>query len=109
MEGKTIMPKERLNAERTEQHSTENQLPGSDRVEGHVWDEMLPVVSLHWQEGYAQLGVKLDIATVRRALETLSDGASYVELFTPCLERREMNAAIKHLRRARNTVHGADE
>ena len=104
------MPKEKLNYERSVRRTEESVLPGTtDKVEGAAWDEMLPVVSIHWmQDNYAQYGVKLDTAQVKRVLAESPD-ASYLEFFTEALERREMNDGVRVIRRARNAVHGADE
>ena len=104
------MPKEKLNYERTERRSEEHPLPGSsDRIEGQVWDEMLPLVTVHWTpDQYAQLSVRLDAAQVKRLLDQAED-EPYLEFFTETLDRREMNNAVRVLRRARNAVHGADE
>lgn len=103
------MPKEKLNSARSERHHDSVITPGEDGASVSSWDEMLPVVSLHWSKNHAQLGIVLDISTVRRLLSSLEDGASTVEVFAPPLERWEMNNSIKTLRRARAAVYGTDE
>jgi hypothetical protein len=103
------MPREQLNAAESIRCHEESEPDDNGNVSAAAWDEMQPVVSLHWSDQYAQFGVKLDIATVRRMLKTLEDGAIFTEVFTPALTRRDMNTAVKIFRRARNAVHGADE
>lgn len=103
------MPKEKLNNERTVRRGTEEELPDGSYTEGHVYDEMLPLISMRWTPGqHAQFGVRLDAAQVRRVLEK-AEGEPYVEFFTEILDRREMNNVVRVVRRARNAVHGADE
>lgn len=104
------MPKEKLNNERSVRRTENSALPGTgDRTEGAAWDEMLPLVTAHWTpDQHAQLSVRLDAAQVKRVLEQ-AEGEPYVEFFTEQMDRREMNNAVRVLRRARNAVHGVDE
>lgn len=103
------MPKEKLNATETIRCHEETEPNENGMASASAWDETQPVVSLHWSDQYVQFGIQLDIATVRRALAVLENGNLFTELYTPVLRRGDLNAAVKHIRRARNAVYGADE
>jgi len=65
--------------------------------------------TVHWspETGEVQLGVALDASEVRTYLKTATETA--VHWYTAPLTRREINQAIRALRRARDSVYGADE
>lgn len=106
------MPKENLNYDRVIEVTEGAPLPGELQFgkvnKVHTYHEQTPLVTLHWTSGqHAQLGIKLDRAAVERQLAEQQDGP-VLEFFSETLERREMNDAVKALRRARDAVHGAD-
>lgn len=112
------MPKEKLNYDRVLVHRREDnlvqsvvKLPDEDLAgalpDGSYHEQVL-LVELHWSpDAYAQYSVTLDRAKVEEQL--LEQSGATLVLYGECLERREMNGAVRALRRARNTVHGADE
>src|ERR1700759_3592443 len=78
-------------------------------ADGSSMHEQALLVQLHWNpDNYAQYSVTLDKAAVQKALEEDPE-LSTIQLYGECLDRREMNEAIRALRRARGAVHGVDE
>lgn len=62
------------------------------------------------RDGHVQVGFEVSTAYLKLALETPNGRDSdHTEIFTDTLTRREINEAIRVLRRARDAADGADE
>lgn len=74
-----------------------------------------PEFSIHWSTGptaYAQISVDLDVATVEQYIAQLrndSPGDTRMHFYSDMLDRGSLQRIIKAARRARDSVHGADE
>ena len=74
-----------------------------------------PEFSLHWQAqtaehlpAWGQIGCTVNVELLRRRLAD-ADGATAITLMSEVIERGEFQRSIKALRRARDSVYGADE
>jgi hypothetical protein len=74
-----------------------------------------PEFSIHWNggpQGYAQLSVEFDARQIEEYLLDLrkhSPVDSRAFIYSEPLDRESMQRLIRHGRRARDLVHGADE
>lgn len=102
------MPKEKLNYDRTEKRFTQEQVDSELTQVGY--DEQQPLVTLHWNpDNYAQFSVVVDRAAAKKLMDEAEPQEATLTFWGMPMERREMQEAIRALKRARNQVFGADE
>jgi hypothetical protein len=110
MERQGVMPKTQIN------HPRENKVyTGDSDAPTTCETTMDPILNVNWRNsvegaGHVQLSLDVSLPYVRTALEE-PNGLMVIGstlLFTPVLDRSEINTLIRALRKARDAAYGAD-
>ena len=110
MERQGVMPKIQVNYPREVEVCT-----GGTNEPTTTETVMDPILNVNWRNstdgtGHVQLSLDVSLRSARMALES-PNGLMVVGstlLYTPVLERSEVNSLIRALRKARDAAYGAD-
>lgn len=113
------MPKEQINRQKCGTVLVGAMLTGNGEMTGgEEVDAQNAIVNVNWRKsdigtGHVQISVEVPMASIYEAADTnraaVGDGvANYSLVWTPPLERDEINKMIRILRQARDQALGAD-
>lgn len=104
------MPREQINFPAIQ--DVKNFDPTGAPIHGEAWRD--PVLLVSWQanpdhEGHVQVALSNPQSYLKSAMGSAVTSDQDIELFTPVLNRDQLNRLIRVLRRARDQAYGRDE
>ena len=106
------MPREQINYPPLLEQNEEKQAAPPGR-EGERWRDSAVHVGWHADgeggNGHVQMALESDLSYLRMALESPNEPEGRTSMYSPVLNRAEINRLIKMLRRARDAAYGRDE
>jgi hypothetical protein len=106
------MPREQINYPPLLEQTNDNPAVPPGHKDGDVWRDSALHVGWHADVdggGHVQVALESDLSYLRMALDSPNETEGRTSMYTPVLNRAELNKLIRTLKRARDAAYGRDE